>query len=107
MNPAQAQYRAGTVSGIAQTCGLVFAPVAGLILDRLNRVFGTVSLLFHAYLLLCLHFALLLLSLALIKYLRRIRVACCRSRVWLHSSVLLLERAKLAYHLRSRTNWLR
>lgn len=45
MNPAQAQYRAGTVSGIAQTCGLVFAPLAGLILDRLNRVFGNVAAL--------------------------------------------------------------
>jgi len=38
--PAQALAKGATVSGIAQTCALVFAPVAGLLCHSINRLVG-------------------------------------------------------------------
>lgn len=52
----QALARAGIVSGVAQTCALCFAPFAGLICDRLHRIFALSILALVAalgYILIC------------------------------------------------------
>ena len=40
MSPTDALSRAGIVSGVAQTCALAFAPFAGLLCDKLHRIFA-------------------------------------------------------------------
>lgn len=37
-------HSAGVVSGIAQTCAILFAPVSGWMIQKLNRVFALVLL---------------------------------------------------------------
>ena len=37
-------FRAGVVSGIAQTCAIIFAPISGYMIQRLNRVLALVIL---------------------------------------------------------------
>lgn len=56
MSPAAALSRAGIVAGVAQTCAVFFAPVAGFLCDRLHRIFALSILAFVAaagYILIC------------------------------------------------------
>jgi len=43
-NKTDALSQSGTISGVAQTCGLFFALVAGVLCDKLNRVFAMILL---------------------------------------------------------------
>ncbi|KAF2075650.1 hypothetical protein CYY_003073 [Polysphondylium violaceum] len=43
-NKADALSQSGTISGVAQTCGLFFALIAGVLCDKLNRVFAMILL---------------------------------------------------------------
>eukprot|EP01113_Clastostelium_recurvatum_P046970 TRINITY_DN830_c0_g1_i1.p1 TRINITY_DN830_c0_g1~~TRINITY_DN830_c0_g1_i1.p1 ORF type:complete len:523 (-),score=125.47 TRINITY_DN830_c0_g1_i1:36-1604(-) len=44
LSSAQALSRAGVVSGVAQTCGLFFSPIAGILCSKLHRVLAMVIL---------------------------------------------------------------